>query len=248
VTEPAPTEPTRIAMWSGPRNISTAMMYSFANRADTVASDEPLYAHYLKTTGVEHPGADAVIAAGETDWRAVVRALSGDIPGGATVWYQKHMCHHILEGMDLGWAGAMTHCFLLRDPREVLLSLSKKTDAVDAWATGLPQQAQLIPAIEELTGRAPLVVDSRDILADPRRVLGELCARFGIPFDPAMLSWAAGPKDCDGVWAEHWYDSVWASTGFAAPRPRVGELSPSLQAVLREVQPIYDELSQRRLR
>jgi hypothetical protein len=247
VTEAETAQPLRIAMWSGPRNISTAMMYSFASRADTFASDEPLYAHYLDKTGVDHPGATEVIAAGETDWREVVRSLSGEIPGGAPIWYQKHMCHHILEGMDLDWTASMSHCFLLRDPREMLLSLSKKTDAIDAWATGLPQQARLVEAVRQMTGQDPLIVDSGDLLYDPQRLLGVMCERFGIRFDPAMLSWTAGPKDCDGVWAEYWYDSVWRSTGFAAPRPRHGELSPKLEAVLSEVQPIYEALSERRL-
>jgi len=234
-------------MWSGPRNISTAMMYSFANRSDTFASDEPLYAHYLRATGVTHPGAEEVIAAGETDWRAVVRHLTGDVPDGSGVWYQKHMCHHILEGMDLGWMASLRNCFLLRDPREVLLSLSRKTDAIDAWATGLPQQARLVAAVAEMTGEQPLLVHSRDLLLDPASKLKHMCELLGIPFDAAMLQWPTGPKDCDGVWATHWYDSVWASTGFAAYRPRDGELPDALRSVLEEVQPIYDQLAARAL-
>ena len=133
-----------IAMWSGPRNISTAMMYSFDNREDCFASDEPLYSHYLARTGIKHPDADAVIAHHEVDVNSVVDYLTGEIPGDAGVWYQKHMCHHIIDGVDLNWVGAMRHCFLIREPREVLLSLAKKTDAIDAWATGLPQQARII--------------------------------------------------------------------------------------------------------
>jgi hypothetical protein len=235
-------------MWSGPRNISTAMMYAFASRADTFASDEPLYAHYLSTTGVPHPGADEVIATGETDWRAVVAYLSGPVPTGARVWYQKHMCHHILEEMDLSWAASMRNCFLIRDPREVLLSLAKKTLAIDAWATGLPQQARMVALMRNRGGHAPLVVDARDILLDPEGMLTRICARLGIAFDTAMLRWKPGEKACDGIWAKHWYDSVWASTGFAAYRPREGELSDQLLAVLDEVQPIYAELAAGRLR
>ena len=238
-----PLAPVRIAMWSGPRNISTAMMYAFANREDTVASDEPLYAHYLAATGVPHPGADKVIASGETDWRAVVERLSGEVPGGASVWYQKHMCHHILDGMDLSWVTSMRNCFLVRDPREVLLSLSKKTKVIDAWATGLPQQARIVAAVREMTGEEPLIVNSREVLLNPEKTLGRICDRLGIGFDVAMLRWPPGPKDCDGVWAEDWYDSVWASTGFAEYQPRLGDLPNELSAVLDEVQPIYDELA-----
>jgi hypothetical protein len=241
-------EPIRVAMWSGPRNISTAMMYAFANRSDCYASDEPLYAHYLTATGVAHPGANEVIAHGETDWRTVVAQLQAEVPDGSVVWYQKHMCHHIIEGVDLHWVGSMQHCFLIRDPREVLLSLSKKTDAVDAWATGLPQQARIIDAVRQITGTQPLIVDSRDILLDPARMLGQICEALGIGFDDAMLAWEAGPRSCDGIWAKHWYDAVWKSTGFAPYRPRLGELPAELAGVLEEVQPIYAALAAERIR
>lgn len=240
-------EPVRIAMWSGPRNISTAMMYAFANRDDCVASDEPLYAHYLKATGTQHPGAAQVMAQGETDWRAAVQVLTGPPPNGAAVWYQKHMCHHILDGMDLDWLEGFHSCFLIRQPREVLLSLAAKTEAIDAWATGLPQQAQIVEAVRQASAQVPLIVDSADILRDPSGMLQQICHRLGIAFDPAMLAWPAGPKSCDGPWAVHWYDAVWASRGFAPHRPREGQLSEPLMDVLQEVQPIYDALAAQRL-
>ena len=240
-------EPVRIAMWSGPRNISTAMMYAFANRDDCFASDEPLYAHYLKATGVPHPGAAHVMAQGETDWRAVVQALSGRPPDGSSLWYQKHMCHHIIEGMDLQWLGGMRSCFLIRQPKEVLLSLAKKTDAIDGWATGLPQQARIVQAVRDATGQMPMIVDSADILRDPAGMLEHICTGLGIGFDPAMLAWKAGPKSCDGPWASYWYDAVWASSGFAPCQARTGELSEAHTDVLREVQPIFDALYAHRL-
>ena len=240
-------EPLRIAMWSGPRNISTAMMYSFANRGDTFATDEPLYAHYLSATGIDHPSAAEVIENGLTDWRSVVKQLCAEVPDGSRIWYQKHMCHHIIEGMEIDWLSSFKNCFLIRDPREVLLSLSKRTDAIDAWATGLPQQARIFKAVREMTGENPLVVDSGDILNDPAGVLRSICEHLEIAFDSRMLDWQSGPKECDGIWAEHWYDAVWASTGFAAPRPREGELSKVLQFVLDEVQPIYNELASHRM-
>ena len=235
-------------MWSGPRNISTALMYAFANRSDCYASDEPLYAHYLAATGVSHPGADEVIAHGETDWRTVVAQLQAGVPDGSRVWYQKHMCHHIIDGVDLHWVGSMRHCFLIREPREVLLSLSKKTDAIDAWATGLPQQARIIEAVRKITGTQPLIVDSADILLDPAAMLGQVCEALGIGFDADMLAWEAGPKSCDGIWGRHWYDAVWKSTGFAAYRPRPGTVPTALAGVLEEVQPIYNALAANRIR
>lgn len=240
-------EPTRIAMWSGPRNISTAMMYAFGNRTDTFATDEPLYAHYLAKTGVIHPGAAEVIANGDTDWRSVTDTLAGPVPDGSQIWYQKQMCHHILEGMNLSWTTGFKHCFLLRDPREMLLSLANKIDQIDASSTGLPQQVQLIHEIQKRTNRQPLIVDAKDILENPKEMLMLLCERLSIPFQEEMLSWSAGPKPFDGVWAKHWYDSVWKSTEFSTYQPREGTLSPTSQRVLDEVYPLYRDLHRYRI-
>jgi hypothetical protein len=239
---------TRIAMWSGPRNISTAMMYSFDNRPDTFCSDEPLYAHYLAKTGITHPGAQAVIDDGETDWQKVVNSLCGTIPTGAEIWYQKHMTHHLLPHIDLKWISELTNCLLIRDPREVLLSLSKKTDQIDVMATGIPQQSRILDYLLETTGEIPPIVDSRDILQNPKKMLSKLCDKLEIPFDAAMLSWQSGPRECDGIWAEHWYDAVWESTGFAPYKPRIGELSPEFQVFCDECQTFYERLHSLRLK
>ena len=233
-------EGVSIAMWSGPRNISTAMMYSFDNRADCFASDEPLYAHYLSRTGIKHPDADVVMTRHETDADAVTDYLTGAIPGAAGVWYQKHMCHHILPDMDTGWLAALENCFLIRDPREVLLSLSKITNEVSLWATGLPQQARLLEQVAEESGEVPPILDARDVLEDPQGMLGLLCERVRIPFSEEMLSWRPGPRECDGIWAEHWYDSVWASTGFSPYRARPGDLAPEHEAILSQALPLYE--------
>ena len=222
------------------------MMYSFDSRSDTYCSDEPLYAHYLAATGIQHPSASEVIENDETDWRTVVQNLGTNPADGSKIWYQKHMCHHITEGMELDWVNSMTTCFLIRDPREVLLSLAKKTDVIDAWATGLPQQTRLVERVKE-SGVNPLIVDSRDILHDPNAMLPKLCHALHIPYDSAMLSWQSGPKQCDGIWAKHWYDAVWESTEFAEYRAREGELSSAHQAIYDEVRPIYDELYNLRL-
>ncbi len=237
----------RIAMWSGPRNISTAMMYSFNSRPDTHCSDEPLYAHYLAKTGIAHPGASEVISNGQTDWNTIVNSLSQDSPDNSRIWYQKHMCHHILNDMNLDWISSLTNCFLIRNPSEVLISLSKKTDAIDAWATGLPQQALIVEHVRDL-GQIPIIVDSRDILLDPRGMLSQLCLQLDIEFDNSMLLWDIGPKECDGIWAKHWYDAVWASKEFAKYQPSVEVLKPEYEPILKEVRPIYEQLYAQRLR
>ena len=239
---------TRIAMWSGPRNISTAMMYSFDNRPDTFCVDEPLYAHYLARTKIPHPDAQKVIDNGVTDWEKVVESLCGDIPGNADIWYQKHMTHHILPHMELEWLSNLKNCLLIRNPREVILSLSKITDQIDARATGLPEQTRLLDHILETTGQIPIIIDSQDILKDPEGMLSKLCNILEIPFDSTMLSWQAGPRKCDGIWAEHWYDAVWSSTEFETYKPRSGILSLELQKICDECQIHYDRLHSLRLK
>ena len=234
-------------MWSGPRNISTAMMYSFDNREDCYATDEPLYANFLMSTGVNHPGAREVIKHHETNLESVISKLTGPIPNGKTLWYQKHMCHHVSEGSDISWIRGLTNCFLIRDPREVLLSLSKVTSSIDLMSTGLPQQIRIVEYLISESGYVPPIVDSNDVLANPSSMLRKLCDSAGIKFDDNMLSWEPGPKDCDGIWAKHWYDSVWGSSGFAPPSPRSGELRSPLSEVLEEAMPMYQKLKEIRI-
>ncbi len=235
-------------MWSGPRNISTAMMRAFENREDCAVVDEPLYGYYLATTGVDHPGREEVIASGPTDWRAVVRALVGPIPKGRAIWYQKHMTHHLLPEVERGWMDAMVHCFLIRSPAEVLSSYAKTRPNPTAEDLGFSQQAEIYDWVAARAQVPPLVIESRDILEDPRRLLSALCAALQIPFSERMLSWPAGPRDSDGVWAKHWYDKVWASTGFQPPSPRALEIPARLQPIVDDAQPIYERLYAARLR
>ena len=240
-------EGTRVAMWSGPRNISTAMMYSFDNRSDCFATDEPLYANYLLSTKTAHPDADEVIDHYETDLESIISHLTGSIPDDMPVWYQKHMSHHVTEDADLDWLDGLTNCFLIRDPREVLLSLSNVTDVVNLWVMGLPQQVRILSHVVETTGKEPPIIDARDVLEDPVGMLSALCDRLEIEYVDEMVSWDPGPRDCDGIWARHWYDSVWKTTGFSPYTPREGQLSPEHDSVLEEAMPLYDELWSRRL-
>jgi hypothetical protein len=229
-------------MWSGPRNLSTAMMRSFGNRADCTVVDEPLYAAYLAETGLDHPGRAEVIASQPTDWRAVCAELSSG-PVSTPLQYQKHMTHHLLPGIDRSALAGLRHAFLVRHPQRVLTSYAKVREQPTLDDLGLPQQAELF---ERYGGP---VVDAADVLRDPAATLGRLCAALGIEFDEAMLSWPAGPRDTDGVWAPHWYSGVEASTGFAPYSPGSGDPLPDhLQPLLEQCLPYYDALSAYRLR
>ena len=237
----------RIAMWSGPRNISTAMMRSFGSRPDTAVTDEPLYAHYLRVTGVQHPGRDEVIAGQENDWRKVTAALVGPVPGSRAIWYQKHMAHHLLPVMGRDWLDRLTHAFLIREPDEMLASLLRTYPEAALADTGLPQQWEIFERVAARLGRTPPVVLSSDVLRDPRAMLTKLCAALRISFLPAMLAWAPGRRDTDGIWAPHWYAAVEASTGFEPRRPKPVVLPESQQALLAECRSWYDKLYRHRL-
>lgn len=242
-----PPEPLRIAMWSGPRNISTAMMRAWENRGDCAVSDEPLYAAYLAATGLDHPGRDAVIAAGDTDPARVVDALLGPATGGAPVWYQKHMSHHLLPGMDTGWVLRLRNVFLIRDPAEVVASYIKSRATVTPEDIGLPQQGRLFDLLCA-AGETPPVIDAGDFLRAPEAHLRALCGTLGIAFTPRMLAWPPGPRDSDGVWAPHWYDAVWKSTGFEPWRARETALEGEPAAVAEACRDVYDRLRARRMR
>lgn len=239
--------PRRIAMWSGPRNLSTALMRAFENRPDTEVVDEPLYGVYLSQTGAPHPDAAGIIAAMETDWRAVVARLCGPSPDGAPVWYQKHMAHHLVAGVDRGWIGRLSNVLLIRSPRRVVASYAKRREGVVGADLGYAQLLEVDELVTSVTGTRPLVIDADRLLAAPQRVLETLCGRLGLPFYPEMLGWPAGPRDSDGVWAPHWYRGVWDSTGFRATPGPTSTLPPSLMAVVEEVQPAYEVLRARAL-
>lgn len=237
----------RIAMWSGPRNISTAMMRAWENRADTVVHDEPLYAHYLQYTGIDHPGKDEVIATYETDWRAVAAQLTGVVPDNKAIYYQKHMTHHMLDHIERDWMLSLTNCFLIREPTRVIVSLAKVLPNPTIEQTGIPQQVALFRYVQQETGTTPTVIDARDVLTDPRRILSALCERINIPFDDAMLSWRAGKRETDGIWAKYWYTSVEASTGFMPYKPESRTVPDHLRHMLDECHALYEELAAYRI-
>jgi Sulfotransferase domain len=232
---------TRIAMWSGPRTVSTALMRAWENRADTVVVDEPLYAFYLDRTGIDHPGRAEVIESMPADWRVVLDGLAaGPVPAG--IYYQKHMTHHLLPEIDRSALGGLAHAFLIRDPRALLASYARVRSEPTLADLGLEQQAEIFRAF------GGPVLDAGDLLRSPRAALEALCAALGVPFDPAMLAWPPGPRPTDGVWARYWYDGVQASTGFGPPRaPAATQLPPRLEALAAACRPFYSELAAARL-
>jgi Sulfotransferase domain len=232
---------TRIAMWSGPRTVSTALLRSWENRPDTVVTDEPLYAFYLDRTGIDHPGRDEVVASQPTDWRVVLDRLAGPLSGGAAIGYAKHMTHHLLPEVDRAALASFRHAHLIRDPRELLASYARVRTAPTLADLGVAQQAEIFE-----TFGGP-VVDSRDLLTDPEGVLRGLCQALGVPFDGRMLGWPPGPRDSDGVWAPYWYDSVLASTGFAPYRPPADPLPARLEPLAAQCMPYFERLHRYRI-
>jgi len=236
----------RIAMWSGPRNLSTAMMRSFGARADTVCVDEPFYAAYLEMTGLNHPMRKEILARHQTDPLRVINEIVSASPP-APIVYQKQMTHHMVDGIPRQWMHQVSNVFLIRHPARVLASYAKKMEDVSLDAIGFAQQMELFTFVRNEIGQMPIVVDSDDILTNPKRVLSSLCRQLGIGFDDAMLSWAQGERAEDGAWAPHWYDAVFKSTGFGP----LGKANPKLPAVygdiLAEALEIYETLASFRI-
>ncbi|RME17223.1 MAG: HAD family hydrolase, partial [Alphaproteobacteria bacterium] len=232
----------RIAMWSGPRNLSTAMMYSFAARGDTAVVDEPFYAAYLARTGLEHPMRAEILASQETDPQRVAEGLIGPIPDGKTHFYQKHMCQHMVGGVPRGWMGEVRNVFLIRHPARVIASFGAKYPAMSLADIGFTQQTDLFDHVVAL-GQEPLVIDSSDIRRDPSRALQALCAALGISWTDRMLSWPTGGHPADGVWAPVWYDAVHRSRGFAGPEGPLPALDGAGRRLLDEALPHYERLA-----
>ena len=241
------TDCIRIAMWSGPRNLSTAMMRSFGSRADSFVSDEPFYGAYLKETGDPQPMMDAVMASMDCDWDGVARSMTGTCPTDAKLWYQKHMAHHMVGPIDYDDLPGLRHAFLIRDPARVIASYAAKRVSVRPDHLGTAKQVEFFDREADRLGHAPPVIDSADILRDPSAMLQKLCAALGIAWDPAMLRWKAGIHDTDGVWASHWYDAVASSTGFGPPDKPQPELTAEGRAVADACRPGYDYLARHKI-
>ncbi len=234
-------------MWSGPRNISTALMRAWENRDDCVVWDEPLYGYYLDKTGIPHPGAAEVIDAQGTDAQAIIARCIGEIPDGKSIFYQKHMTLHLLPELERGWLESLSNCFLIREPEAVIASYGAVRSDLTLDDIGFVQQANLFDQVRDMSGEIPLVIDSREFLIDPETMLRAICARLGIEFVSQMLSWPAGRRDSDGVWGKYWYDSVWKSTGFAPWHEKNYRLGATDQAIAEQARPYYEKLYRYRL-
>tara|TARA_R100001244_G_scaffold96522_9_gene72371 strand:+ start:12819 stop:13556 length:738 start_codon:yes stop_codon:yes gene_type:complete len=240
--------PVRIAMWSGPRNISTAMMRSFGGRSDCAVSDEPFYGAFLQTTGQRQPMADEVIASMDCDWHSVADAMRGPVPGGKPVWYQKHMPHHMVADISIADFPDHRHAFLIRDPDRVVASYAAKRLEVTADDLGYARQLGYVDQAAQLTGKPPAILDSADILRDPESHLRALCSALEIPWDTGMLAWQAGGRTTDGVWAAHWYGRVLETTGFGGTESALPKLGQRERAVSDQCRDAYDRLSELRIR
>lgn len=272
----------RIAMWSGPRNISTAMMRSWENRADTVVVDEPLYGPYLATTGKRHAMYEEIIKHQGSDWRPIVKGLIENMPmlsevsaplndiafglnssqktfethaakqhqsqqTTPSIFYQKHMSHHLTDDIELAFVDQLRNAFLLRHPNDVLSSYLRKHPRATPEDLGFPQQVKLFNRIVERTGQIPPILESKDILMAPETMLTKLCNALDVNFDEAMLSWPKGYRDSDGIWAEHWYNRVIESTGFGEYTPKENRLNNEEQRIADQCLPFYEKLLEHKL-
>ena len=237
----------KIAMWSGPRSISTALMRSFENRPDTVVSDEPFYAYYLNETGIEHPFHKEVISGGNTNWNRIVNNITGSIPDRKAIWYQKHMVQHNLPEKSLKWIEKLQNCLLIRHPQEVILSYLKKYEIISIYQLGCPQQVELYNMLKKM-GFPPLVLDAGDVLKNPNQMLKLLCNKLMIPFYAQMLTWPAGRRKSDGIWGRHWYGSVEASTGFNPFMEKKGNLPLKYRDIYKASLESYQQLYSHRIK
>ena len=230
-------------MWSGPRNISTALMRSWESRSDTFVIDEPFYAHYLSVTNVDHPGRDEIIQNGETDQSVVSKGLISDVDDSCSIYFQKHMTHHMIPSVDREWMKDVVNCFLIRDPKDMILSYIKVNSNLSMHLLGLEEQYELFEYVTKINGRAPPVVDSKDILMDPRKTLSLLCEKVGVIFSEEMLSWSKGVRDTDGIWAKYWYKNVINSTGFNIYKEKDDDVPSKYLGLYNECIKIYNELA-----
>lgn len=234
-------------MWSGPRNISTALMRSWGNRPDTMVVDEPFYALYLKRTGKAHPGAAETVSLGETDETRIIQQLLRPLPPDKTVFYQKHMTHHLLPGCNRAWMDDVINCFLIRDPAEVISSYLRKREDPTLEDLGFIQQAELFESVRHRTGKIPAVIDAADVLRNPPQSLARLCEAIGVNFDESMLSWPPGLRDTDGIWARYWYAEVASSTGFQRYKRKKESVPVRFHEIEAEARKHYERLFEYRL-
>ncbi len=238
----------RIAMWSGPRNISTAMMRAWESRADTFVIDEPFYAYYLSETNLDHPGKEKVISEGELDVGKISHGLTNEESSGCSIYYQKHITHHLLDSIDRSWMKSVKNCFLIRDPKDMILSYSKVHSDLNMHLLGIKEQNEIFDYVRDLTGEIPPVIDARDVLTNPRDLLGKFCDKIGVIFSEEMLSWPKGARDTDGNWGKYWYKNVVNSTGFINYTPKTEKIPAKYEELYSECCLLYEKLYRLRIK
>ena len=232
----------KIAAWSGPRNLSTAMMYSFGSRSDTIISDEPFYASYLKATNLEHPMRAKILESQSNNPHEIIESCNGPIPLSKGLWYQKHMCTHILDNISLTWAEKYTNIFLIRHPSRVISSYERKRENPTIDDIGFKQQLKIFNSL------GGVVIESSDILKSPEKTLKTLCRHINIKFESRMLSWSKGGHKDEGVWGEHWYNSAHLSSSFGPPEGPIPKLSKKLIELYEDAIPNYEKLSSHKIK
>ncbi len=235
-------------MWSGPRNISTAMMRSWGSRSDTFVIDEPYYAYYLSQNDLEHPGRDEVISEGELDSDKVSQGLVNDTKDSCSIYYQKHITHHLLDSIDREWMKSVINCFLIRDPKDMIISYSRVHPNLNMHLLGLEEQNEIFEYVKNITGEIPPIVDAKDVLLNPRNILSKLCGNIGITFSEEMLSWSRGPRDTDGNWGKYWYKNVMNSTGFNEYKSKKEDVPKEYEQLYQKCYILYKKLHRLRLK
>ena len=235
-------------MWSGPRNISTAMMRSWESRADTFVIDEPYYAYYLTQTDLNHPGREDVIRDGELDSEKISYGLVNDTEEDRSIYYQKHITHHLLDSIDREWMKSVTNCFLIRDPKDMIISYSKVHPDLNMHLLGLEEQKEIFEYVSNMTGEVPPIIDSKDVLMNPRDILSKFCEAVGVIFSEEMLSWPRGARDTDCNWGKYWYKNVMNSTGFNEYRPKTEDVPSKYQDLYEECLSLYNNLHDLRIK
>ena len=235
-------------MWSGPRNISTALMRSWGSRSDTFVIDEPYYAYYLNQNDLDHPGREDVLSEGELDVNKVSNGLINHTKGNCTIYYQKHITHHLLKSINREWMKSVINCFLIRDPKDMIISYSRVHPNLNMHLLGLEEQNEIFEYIKNITGEIPPIVDAKDVLLNPRDVLSKLCKSIGVTFSEEMLSWSSGPRDTDGNWGKYWYKNVMNSTGFNEYKPKEEEVPKRYEKLYQKGYTLYKKLHRLRLK
>lgn len=230
----------RICLWSGPRNISTTLMYSFAQRSDTMVYDEPLYAYYLNNTNAReyHPGSEDVLVSMENDGNKVIEMIMGEHK--KPVVFFKNMTHHLLN-LNRSFMKDVINIILTRDPVEMLPSFAKVIDNPTITDVGYALHIELVDYFHKMNIN-PLVLDSKKILLNPKKVLSRLCNIVDIPFDENMLAWKSGARPEDGVWAKYWYGNIHKSVGFMEYKAKTEPFPDKLKPLLESCMPFYEQL------